>query len=70
MKKNKALPGILALAATTMAIAYLFRRIRIRRQRQQEVVANAGYELAYDVHYPLKHNRRRSAAGEQNPDLN
>lgn len=57
MKRNQ-LIAISALgvvfAATTI---YLIRKNR--QNQRKKVVANAGYEMAYDIHYPMKYSGRK-----------
>ncbi|HEV2355017.1 MAG TPA: hypothetical protein VGR89_12290 [Puia sp.] len=62
MKKNQ----LIAISALSVVLAattvYLIRKNR--QNQRKKVVANAGYEMAYDIHYPMKYsNRRRPAAG-------
>ena len=61
MKKNQQLIAITALAtlaatATTLTAIYLI--AKKRKDKRLAVVSNAGYEMAYDVHYPMKYKKR------------
>ena len=56
--KNKQL---IAVAAFTTLLAGTAAALCIIRKKRQEkrlaVVSNAGYEMAYDVHYPMKYKK-------------
>ncbi len=57
MKRSQAI----ALTALTTALAagfitYIWSKRKDRKRK--ELVADLGYEMAYDVHYPLKYSRR------------
>lgn len=56
--KNKQL--IAAATLTTLvagaAVALYFANKR-RHQKKLAVVSNAGYEMAYDVHFPMKYKK-------------
>lgn len=56
MKKNNliALTALTAIAAG--ATVYFIRKAQ--RDRRKKIVSNAGYEMAYDVHYPIKYSRK------------
>jgi len=49
-----ALVTLLAGAATAAAIYAINKKIH---QKRLAVVSNAGYEMAYDVHYPIKYKK-------------
>ena len=55
MKKSQ----LITIATTTTVLAatalYLLRRKQ--HQKRLTAVSNAGYEMAYDIHYPLKYKR-------------
>jgi hypothetical protein len=59
MKKT----NLLAVTALTVAFAgiaiYLLRKDK--HKRRMTVISDAGYETAYDIHYPVKYRRGRSA---------
>ncbi|HXD79384.1 MAG TPA: hypothetical protein VN616_16320 [Puia sp.] len=59
MKKNQliAITALTALAA--VATVYLLRKNR--QNRRKKFVSNAGYEMAYDIHYPMKYSGRKRA---------
>jgi hypothetical protein len=51
----------IALVGTTL---YLLRKKQHSRRR--DFVANAGYEMAYDVHFPMKYKKpRRTSEGSK-----
>jgi hypothetical protein len=60
MKKNQviALTALTAIAAGT-ALYFLQRR---KHNRRKAFIANAGYETAYDVHYPIRYSRSKGKA--------
>jgi len=49
-----ALATLLAGAATIAAIYVISKK---RREKRLAVVSNAGYEMAYDVHFPMKYKK-------------
>jgi len=49
-----ALVTLLAGAATVAAVYAINKR---RHQKRLVVASNAGYEMAYDVHYPMKYKK-------------
>jgi len=55
MKKSQ----LIALTALTATIAAAGVTIYLRRKKKHEkrliAVSNAGYEMAYDIHYPMKY---------------
>jgi hypothetical protein len=57
MNKTQKIATItLATAALAGTAIYLLHRKK--RQRKLSVVSNAGYEMAYDVHFPMKYKKR------------
>jgi hypothetical protein len=59
MKKSP-LPALTFLVATAVVAGATICLLKKRQhKKRREFVANAGYELAYDVHFPLKYNRRK-----------
>lgn len=59
--KNKqliALTALTTLAATAAALTVIYKVTKKRRDQRLAVVSNAGYEMAYDVHYPVKYKKR------------
>jgi FMN phosphatase YigB (HAD superfamily) len=57
--KNKQLLAVTALSllAGTAATLYILRKKK--HKKRLAVVSNAGYEMAYDVHYPMKYKKQR-----------
>jgi len=54
MKKSQ----LIALSALTTAAAAVVTIYMLRKKKHEKrliAVSNAGYEMAYDVHYPLKY---------------
>ncbi len=59
MKKKHAIT-IAALTAVAAGVTiYLIQRKR--HQRRKAFIANAGYETAYDVHYPIRYSKTKPA---------
>jgi len=59
--RNKQLIAITALttlAASAAALTAIYLVTKKRREKRLAVVSNAGYEMAYDVHYPVKYKKR------------
>jgi hypothetical protein len=59
--KNKqliALTALTTLAATAAALTAVYLITKKKRDKRLAVVSNAGYEMAYDVHYPMKYKKR------------
>ena len=59
MKKTNLLAVTVLTASLVGVTIYLLRKDK--HKRRMTVVADAGYETAYDVHYPIKYRRGRSA---------
>jgi hypothetical protein len=58
MKKSP-LPTLMFLATTAaMAGATICLLKKRQQKKRREFVANAGYELAYDVHFPIKYKKQ------------
>ncbi len=55
MKKTQLLAVTVLTAALVGVTIYLLRKDKHKRRRT--VVADAGYETAYDIHYPIKYGR-------------
>jgi hypothetical protein len=55
MKKTQLLAATVLTAALVGVTIYLLSKDK--RKRRMMVVANAGYETAYDIHYPIKYGR-------------
>lgn len=56
-KKVWILGAVITTAAITAGVMLTACRQRNMRNKKLAVVSDAGYEIAYDVHYPLKHNK-------------
>jgi hypothetical protein len=57
MNKTQKIATItLATAALAGTVIYLLHRKK--HQKKLAVISNAGYEMAYDVHFPVKYKRR------------
>ena len=57
MKKSEAI-AITTLTTVLAAGLTLFLFSRRKHAKRKAFVSNAGYEMAYDIHYPLKYGRR------------
>lgn len=58
MKKNKFLAAAtLVTVAVTLVGSTLCLVRKQRRKRKLEAISNAGYEFAYDIHYPMKYKK-------------
>jgi hypothetical protein len=56
MKKTQLIAfTTLTVVAATVTICLLR---KTQHKKRREFVSNAGYELAYDVHFPIKYKRR------------
>jgi hypothetical protein len=55
MKNKKLIAGIFAIMATGVIIWVT----KMKDRRKRKIVAEAGYETAYDIFFPLKHNQPR-----------
>lgn len=54
MKKSQVIAlTTLATAAATIATIYLLKKRK--HHKRLIAVSNAGYEMAYDIHYPIKY---------------
>ena len=63
---------VIALTALTTALAAGFTIYLLGKRKQQkrkDFVANAGYEMAYDIHYPMKYRRHRRHNGHRSSHL-
>lgn len=54
MKKSQ-LIALTALTATVAAAAAIYVYRKRKHEKRLITVSNAGYEMAYDVHYPIKY---------------
>lgn len=58
--KKKHVITIAALTAVAAGVTiYLIQRKK--RERRRAFIANAGYETAYDVHYPIRYSKTKPA---------
>jgi len=57
--KYKLTIGITSTLVAAGLVAYFWFQKNANQQRKLESVADAGYETAYDVLYPLKNQRQR-----------
>jgi hypothetical protein len=67
MKRSQAIA--LTALTTTLAVGlalYLFNRRK--HAKRKAFVSNAGYEMAYDIHYPPRYQRPRTRDGRQSGD--
>ena len=64
MKRSQAI----ALTALTTALAAgitVYLRSKRKQEKRKDFVANAGYEMAYDLHYPIKYSRHKRHNGHR-----
>jgi hypothetical protein len=64
MKRSQAI-ALTALTATVAAAATIYFMRKRDRERRKDFVANAGYEMAYDIHYPVKYRRHKRHNGHR-----
>ena len=57
MKRSQAI-ALTALTTTLAAGFIAFIWTKRKHSKRKALVADLGYEMAYDVHYPLKYSRR------------
>jgi hypothetical protein len=62
MKNTQKIATLVLAAALVGTALYLLRKKQHNKRR--EFVSNAGYEMAYDVHYPVKY-RGESRSGKE-----
>lgn len=53
---------LVATAATVIVGANLYLLKRFKHKKRLAVVSDAGYETAYDIHFPLKGKKQRKLA--------
>jgi hypothetical protein len=58
-KKNVITIAVLTAVAAGLTIYLLQRK---KRAERKAFIANAGYETAYDVHYPIRYGRTKGKA--------
>ena len=56
--KDKQLIAITAFTTLLAGAATIYLLTKRKREKRLTVVSNAGYEMAYDVHYPMKYKKR------------
>ncbi|MDO6430134.1 hypothetical protein Q4E93_06035 [Flavitalea sp. BT771] len=52
---------LIALATVTTLVAgaaTIYLLTKRKRAKRLAVISNAGYEMAYDVHYPIRYKKR------------
>ena len=64
MKRSEAI-ALTALATTFAAGIAIYFVMRRNHRRRKDFVANAGYEMAYDIHYPLRYRRHKRHNGHR-----
>lgn len=62
MKRSEAI-ALTALTTTLAAGLTLYFLGRRKHAKRKEFVANAGYEMAYDIHYPMRYRRHKRHNG-------
>jgi hypothetical protein len=62
MKKSQVI-AITAITATVAAGLTLYFLSKRRQNRRKDFVANAGYEMAYDINYPVRYRRHKRHNG-------
>jgi hypothetical protein len=62
MKKSQviALTAITATVAAGLTLYFLSKR---KQNKRKDFVANAGYEMAYDIHFPVRYRRHKRHNG-------
>jgi hypothetical protein len=56
--KDKQLIALTAFTTLLAGAATIYLLTKKKREKRLAVVSNAGYEMAYDVHYPIKYKKR------------
>lgn len=64
MKRSQAI-ALTALTTTLAAGITVYLLIKRNQRKRKDFVANAGYEMAYDIHYPMKYRRHRRHNGHR-----
>ena len=57
MKRSQAI-ALTALTTTLATGLTMFLLGRRKHAKRKAFVSNAGYEMAYDIHYPIKYSRQ------------
>ena len=58
MKKSQVI-ALTALASAAAAVATIYLLRKRKHHKRMVAVSNAGYEMAYDIHYPIKYKTAR-----------
>ncbi|MBS1566926.1 MAG: hypothetical protein JST39_21270 [Bacteroidetes bacterium] len=53
---------VIATVATAVVGANLYLLKRFKHKKRLAVVSDAGYETAYDIHFPMKPKKQRRVA--------
>jgi hypothetical protein len=56
-KKIWSVGAMAAAAVITAAIVLNVCKQKTKREKKLAVISDAGYEIAHDVHFPLRHNK-------------
>lgn len=67
MKRSQAI-ALTALTTTLAAGFTVFLLNRRRHARRKDFVANAGYEMAYDIHFPVRYSKPGRASRRNDAD--
>ena len=67
MKRSQAI-ALTALTTTLAAGFTIYLLNRRRHAKRKDFVANAGYEMAYDIHYPLRYSKPGRASRSNDVD--
>ena len=58
MKKSQAI-ALTTLATAAAAVTAIYLLKKRKQQKRLVAVSNAGYEMAYDIHYPIRYKAAR-----------
>ena len=67
MKRSQAI-ALTALTTTFAVGLTLYLLNRRKNAKRKAFVSNAGYEMAYDIHYPPRYQRPRTRDGRHSGD--
>jgi|HubBroStandDraft_2_1064218.scaffolds.fasta_scaffold825554_2 hypothetical protein len=62
MRKSQVI-AVTAITATIAAGITLYFLSKRRQNKRKDFVANAGYEMAYDLNYPVRYRRHKRHNG-------
>ena len=65
MKRSQAI-ALTALTAALAAGVTVYLMNKRQAGKRKDFVANAGYEMAYDIQYPVKYRRHKRHNGHRN----